>query len=228
KECTSEEVEELVHLLRDEEVEEVLTPDMQKLWEQVKSEKHTYPVDWQRMYEEVTAHEASAVKSTTASRQMLWRVAAAVAAVVVLSSVIYLWSQKTINRQASTEVVQTQQGIQPGSNKAVLTLANGATILLDQTTNGALAKQGNVQIIKLDSGVLAYQSTGKRGSKTDIAYNSLTTPRGGQYQLTLPDGTKVWLNAASSIRYPTAFTEHERQVKITGEAYFEVAKDAHK
>src|SRR5699024_5260550 len=64
--------------------------------------------------------------------------------------------------------------------------------------------------------------------KTDIAYNSLTTPRGGQYQLTLPDGTKVWLNAASSIRYPTAFTEHERQVKITGEAYFEVAKDAHK
>src|SRR5699024_3531287 len=139
---------------------------MQELWEQVKKKQQTYPVDWQGMYEDITAHEASAVKSTTASRQMLWRVAAAVAAVVVLSSVIYLWSQKTINRQASTEVVQTQQGIQPGGNKAVLTLANGATILLNQATKGALAKQGNVQVVKLDSGALAYQTNGEHENST--------------------------------------------------------------
>src|SRR5690625_949536 len=150
KECTPEEVEELVNLLRQDEVNDNLTPKMQEIWEQVKKEQNTYPVDWQGMYEEVTAHEASAVKSKTTSRQLLWRVAASVAAVVVLSYVIYLWSQKTIIRQMPKEVVKTQQKIHPGSNKAVLTLANGATILLNQATKGALAKQGNVQVVKLD------------------------------------------------------------------------------
>src|SRR5699024_4720522 len=104
KECTSEEVEELVHLLRDEEVEEVLTPDMQKLWEQVKSEKHTYPVDWQRMYEEITAHEASAVKRKNSSIRMIWRVAAAVVVLAVLSVSIYLSAHHVMKEKAATKI----------------------------------------------------------------------------------------------------------------------------
>jgi ferric-dicitrate binding protein FerR (iron transport regulator) len=117
--------------------------------------------------------------------------------------------------------------IAPGSNRAVLTLASGKQIGLDSIGNGLLASQGNSSIIKLDSGVLSY--TRQRARKTKpgaVAYNTLTTPRGGQYQLVLPDGSKVWLNAASSIHFPTAFTGKERKVEITGEAYFEIAKNA--
>jgi transmembrane sensor len=114
--------------------------------------------------------------------------------------------------------------IAPGGNKAVLTLGNGAHILLDSASTGVLARQGNTAVQKLGDGQLAYRQTG--APSVTVLYNTLTTPRGGQYQLTLPDGTRVWLNAASSIRFPTAFTGSGREVEITGEAYLEVVHDA--
>lgn len=110
----------------------------------------------------------------------------------------------------------------PGGNKAVLTLAGGKQIVLTGVRNGQLAKQGSATITKAADGQLVYRS----GGEAAPAYNTLTTPRGGQYHLTLADGTGVWLNAASSISYPVAFTGKERRVSITGEAYFEVAHDA--
>jgi transmembrane sensor len=126
-------------------------------------------------------------------------------------------------------VVDVQAGrfkndIQPGGNKATLTLASGSVINLDSAQHGALATQGNSQVIKLNDSVLTY-AQGSKGAEA-VAYNTLATPKGGQYLLVLPDGTKVWLNAASSITYPTAFIGNERVVKITGEAYFEVRKNA--
>lgn len=116
--------------------------------------------------------------------------------------------------------------VPPGGNRAMLRLADGTTIALDSAANGRLAQQGNARITKLANGQLAYNTTGVDGQ--EVLYNTMTTPRGGQYRLTLPDGTQVWLNAASSITYPTAFTEKERKVSITGEAYFEVAASARK
>ncbi len=113
--------------------------------------------------------------------------------------------------------------VAPGSNKAILTLSNGTKITLDSAQVGSLAQQGNANIIKLDSGRLAYSTNSI--ATGEILYNSLATPRGGQYQLTLPDGTRVWLDAESSIRYPTSFAGTERKVQMTGQAYFEVAKN---
>jgi transmembrane sensor len=112
----------------------------------------------------------------------------------------------------------------PGRNVALLTLSDGSSIALDSAHNGVLAQQGNASITKSGDGSLAYRPA--QGGKAVIVYNTLTTPRGGQYRLLLPDGSQVWLNAASSISYPTTFTGGERSVTITGEAYFEIAPDA--
>jgi ferric-dicitrate binding protein FerR (iron transport regulator) len=116
--------------------------------------------------------------------------------------------------------------ITPGGNKATLTLADGTTITLDSASNGSLAQQGGVTVVKLDNGLLAYEPS--NATATEMLQNTISTPAGGQYQLTLSDGTKVWLNAASSLRFPAAFTGNDRQVSITGEAYFEVAKNTSK
>jgi ferric-dicitrate binding protein FerR (iron transport regulator) len=108
------------------------------------------------------------------------------------------------------------------SDKALLTLADGSTIVLDDAPDGYISKQGNVGILK-SRRKLTYQLI--NFTSDEIKYNTITTPRGGQYQVELPDGSKVWLNNASSIHFPTAFLGRQRAVEITGEAYFEVAKN---
>ncbi|CAL1516435.1 FecR domain-containing protein [Chitinophaga sp. MM2321] len=154
-----------------------------------------------------------------------WAAAAVILAAIVTGAT-FLFSKKTA-APLSDIPVAPQHDVKPGSNKAVLTLADGSKIALGNTGNGALAQQGNVQVIQPDSGQLAYNAAGT-GTAQAMQYNILTIPRGGQFRLTLPDGTNVWLNAASSIRYPTAFTGNDRSVQLTGEAYFEVAKIANK
>lgn len=120
-----------------------------------------------------------------------------------------------------SEITIAKEDVAPGGNQATLTLADGTIIHLDSVQNGILAHQGNSEIIKLPHGQIAYSDNGRGGMAIEL--NTMSTPRGGQYKLILPDGTKVWLNAASSITYPTAFNARFRNVKITGEAYFEVA-----
>jgi transmembrane sensor len=123
--------------------------------------------------------------------------------------------------------------VPPGGNKAMLTLADGRRIDLDSSTNGVLANQGNMKVSKLSDGQLAYnKSTDEKPQPafnslgTSPAFNSLSTPRAGQFTLTLPDGSRVWLNNASTLRYPVSFSGPNRSVELTGEAYFEIAKDA--
>ena len=113
----------------------------------------------------------------------------------------------------------------PAVNKAILTLGNGKTIVLDSAANGSLAQQGNAIVSKMDNGKIAYNTARKGTAK--IQYNTLTVPKGSKpVQLVLADGSEVWLDVASSITYPTAFAGNERKVQITGEAYFEVVHNA--
>jgi ferric-dicitrate binding protein FerR (iron transport regulator) len=155
-----------------------------------------------------------------------WVKIAVAAVVIFLVAGYYLYVAPISNKRVaeSIKISSINNDIAPGGNKAVLTLADNSVIVLDNIKNGALAQQGNVTISKLADGQLAYLSSNEKS--TEVLYNLITTPRGGQYQLILADGSKVWLNAASSIRFPTRFNGTERKVEISGEAYFEVTKNA--
>jgi len=158
-----------------------------------------------------------------------WRYIAAAAMVVAVAGAT-LWSlQKHSTTPIPNPTAQPQiaaaTDARPGGNRAVLTLSNGQQINLDSTRNGVLAAQGNMNVTKLADGQLAYNKASDE-KPTAPAFNVLSTPRAGQFSLTLPDGSRVWLNNASSLRYPVAFTGASREVDLTGEAYFEIAKDA--
>lgn len=113
--------------------------------------------------------------------------------------------------------------ITPGGSKAMLTLSDGSTIVLDSASTGILAQQGNVKVTKKENGELQYTASGEKGSP--VSFNTIRTPRGGEYTVVLSDGSRIKLNAFSSITYPTTFAAKDRNVTITGEAYFEIAKN---
>jgi len=160
-----------------------------------------------------------------------WQLSVAASAILVILTIgIYYGfvhgSSKQVLAKQENSPVTIKKDARPGGNKAVLTLADGSIIILDSASNGMLSQQGNSQVQKLDNGLLAYTVNGKQITEKDAAfYNTISTPRGGQYQVTLSDGTMVWLNAASSIRFPVVFAGADRKVEITGEVYFEVAKN---
>ncbi len=151
----------------------------------------------------------------------------AIAAVLVLISsltILFFNNESPKEQIVIANPKPVKNTIVPGSNNAVLTLANGNQISLNDKENGVLASQSGVIITKNKDGQLQYQIK----ANAPAGINTISTPRGGQYQLILVDGTKVWLNAASSITFPTQFKGAERKVEIVGEAYFEVAKNANK
>jgi ferric-dicitrate binding protein FerR (iron transport regulator) len=156
-------------------------------------------------------------------RRWQYTIAAGVLICVCIATLFYI-NRRAGPGKSSTPVVADshQHDIPPGTNKATLTLADGTVITLDSASNGTLAQQGGARVIKLDSGRLAYEGN-KAAAGREVLYNTIYTPRGGQYQITLPDGSQAWLNAASSLRFPAMFTNGERKVEVSGEVYFEIA-----
>ena len=165
-------------------------------------------------------------------------VAAAIVTGAVVTTAVVVFNRPEKNKDLAQLPVEQRyhNDVLPGNDRAILQLADGSTIILDSIQNGKIADQGSAAINKQD-GIVMYNSGQKNSSNIRvtqgtgaafIAYNTLRTPKGGQYQLQLPDGSKVWLNAQSSLRFPATFTGNERLVELTGEAYFEVEKDPNK
>lgn len=156
----------------------------------------------------------------------LLRISAVAAAVMVLFAVGLLFNKTSGIKQVL--VHRAAKDIAPGKDAAVLTLADGRKIILNKSANGELANQAGIRITKAADGKLIYDigNAHTTAANASALYNTISTPRGGQYQVNLPDGSQVWLNSASSIKFPMSFTTvGKRMVRLTGEAYFEVAKD---
>ncbi|MFX1708768.1 FecR domain-containing protein [Chitinophaga sp. CC14] len=149
----------------------------------------------------------------------------AAAAAIFLLLLAGSWEWSTY-KKTTTGFIAQQAQIPQGTARPVLILGDGTRIALDSAANGAIARQGSAQVIKLANGQLAYKQFSQKN--TGLVYNTMQTPTGCLYQLILPDGSHVWLNAASSIRYPAAFPDDKRTVEVSGEAYFDIAKDDRK
>ncbi len=164
------------------------------------------------------------------------RIASVAAVLLVATSTAYLFLRKSPGEKKPEGIaVNPSLDIAPGANKATLTLADGSTITLDDKADGPIKELPGLVITKTQKGELIYTVSanpgsaqirdGNSGKETSIRTNTVATPRGGQYQVVLPDGTHVWLNAASALTYPESFGGKTRLVKLEGEAYFEVAKN---
>ena len=155
----------------------------------------------------------------------LWPRIAAAAAVLIFIGIGGYLLLRTPPPQIQLAQNKLKNDIAPGGDKAILTLADGKQISLTDAKTGILTRQGNTIINKTAHGEVVYQATGKNTSEK-VAYNTITIPRAGKWAIVLPDGSKAWLDASSSIRFPTAFTGNNRTVSITGQVYFEVVHNA--
>jgi len=217
---TREEYEEWLLLLNTEDA--AVQEELELLWEQAGRFR---PVISEEVWTAKMAQRMQPVPAADNVRQLPRRRVYkwwAAAAVLLIGGTLYFYGERTRPMGNSIQAV-LQPDLHPGGNKAVLTLGNGSTIVLDSAHNGTIAQQGTAQVLKPGSNNITYTSN---NATQELVYNTLTTPRGGQYSVRLSDGTMVWLNAASSIRFPATFTGSERLVEVTGEAYFEVAQDA--
>lgn len=181
----------------------------------------TFPGNEEQVQQELLQriHRATGLHPVRNTRYRKWAVAASVALLCATGAGLYL------SRHHATPATYATTAVKPGSNQAILTLANGHQIVLSTTANGNVATQGNVRITKAANGQLVYQVTEDANADTmgTMAYNTISTPAGGQYKIVLPDQTTVWLNSMSSLRFPVSFSRaKERRVELTGEGYFDV------
>ena len=224
-EWTSKEMQWLLTYLENSEDSELKQLMQKHFLDDLENSKGISPEASRKLFKAI--HDKIGSESKSKKRRVipLQRIAIAASIIGVLLVSVFLLSDKIGKKEIAKSEMDKQRfkdDVQPGGDKATLTLADGSTIVLDDAQNGYLVQQGNSKIIKLD-GKLSYDPTNKNSK--EIVYNTISTPKGGQYQLELPDGSQVWLNATSSIHFPTSFIGTERRIEITGEAYFEITRN---
>lgn len=230
-----EEWKEWEQMLNNPELEQDIYLLMEEKWNQQESGDPRFqrPLQGDRVIELVQKNAADNRLDKKSTPVVSWQKLLIAASVLMIVSLAGFW----ILKQPSPSTMQVENNpVQnpipetgwPGSDRAVLSLADGTEILLDTAHRGALAQQGMIQVLKNDEGLLSYLPSPEKDliSQGNLLPNRIATPRGGQYRLVLSDGTRVWLNAATSLRFPVAFANNERRVELSGEAYFEVEKDA--
>lgn len=228
--CTKSELDLLLQMVENEENKEELGQVLKDHWDTSGSKKGELQIDLDSMFSLImqeAKYKAPVVRIEKNRIQRKWKINYAAATIVIClfsTGAYFLFKHAPKKNISKTEnIKKIQEELLPGGNKAILTLADGSSIILDSAENGTLTTQGNIKIFKLN-GKLSYNKLNKPPS--GVLYNTISTPKGGEYQLVLADGSKVWINAASSLRFPATFTGKERKVELQGEAYFEVAKNA--
>lgn len=229
--CSAEEQEQLKWLLEDPAYIEQLATIMDQQLEQLQATDSDFPETTSRIQEAVVARISNSQAEETENQKrgivyMIRKWAVAASIIAALSVLAFFFFNKSSD---TSPLAQQPTGepstIEAGKDGAILTLVDGSTVVLDSMGNGLVTTQNGTKVL-LRNGQLVYDQ-----ANSDVVingYNSMSTPKGRQFKMVLPDGTKVWLNAASSIRYPIVFTGNDRKVDITGEAYFEVAKNKNK
>lgn len=234
KRATPDEKQEFMELLAQPEYAEKIRELMDGAWQEFDAFEEVFrDVRSRTMLQDILGGEparSAAIYRLPAKRGFFARRLAAATILVCagLAALFFFWGNNpaTGEQVAATDIpVSESIKIIPGGEKAYLTLADGSMIVLDTAENGTVTTQGSSKVLKVDDR-LVYE--GMAAANTPPVYNMISTPRGGEYQIVLADGTRVWLNAASSLRFPIVFAGTERSVSLRGEAYFEVAKNTGK
>lgn len=227
---TEAERRELIDMLQSASTEQEIIPVLEDMWEKIQDEDLFSEAQQQTMIKNILdrypGREFPVDKETGKGmhvghrnlfiRKWSWAVASSVALIIGVG-IYYLYHKK--QAEAPTGIVQSITNGQQGESSVLLTLSDGSQVLLDTVKNGRITLQGGT-VAKVTNGVFEYERTG-----SEVQYNTISTPKGKQFQLRLSDGTSVWLNAESSIKYPVVFTGKERLISVTGEAYLEVAQN---
>ncbi|WP_198315851.1 FecR domain-containing protein [Chitinophaga tropicalis] len=218
--CSAAEAEELYTWLKSSGSHRPLLTAMQREFEQAMNTRHEIPSELSDRIETRLLQDISREKVIPLHKRFRLGWVAAAAILLLAGAIYYMYSASTSKGPVAGLVKGDTVDIAPGSNKAVLTLSNGDEVTLDSTGNQVI-NQGQT-VIHQRNGQLHYAA----GTDDAVVYNTLTVPRGGQFNIILPDGSHVWLNAASSLKYPTTFQEGQRIVELQGQGYFEVSPNA--
>lgn len=224
-ELSSEERQELMGMALESDLQDELKQLIKDAWQQTGEDEDISEGKAEELMQRIFAKsQKSNVEVIPIGKRTGWRNIAAVAAVAIGIGVgvYYTVVHKSEKRVETVSIPEPVEDVKsPQTNRATITMADGSNVYLGSAVNGMLAVQGNTRLIRLDDSQIAYQ-----GSAEELIYNTLTNPRGSKViNMTLSDGSQIWLNAGSSITYPVAFIGNERDVSVTGEAYFEVAHD---
>lgn len=224
REATAAEKEELMDLVADDHNEQQVNALLEDSWNTHDfSGSPLTSEETEQLLKDINAAKEQPIRIAAIKNWYRYTVAASII-IFLTAGGYFLIHKKNEDRASKQPIAKVEKGL----NKAILTLANGKKIDLSDAKSGNLVKEAGLKIYKDKQGRLTYvaQGAADHDASQPVSYNTTETPRGGQWHLILADGTNVWLNAASSIHYPTRFTGGERDVELTGEAYFEVAKNA--